>query len=268
VESEPVWLIYTLSFLLLRRMEMRKGVKGFTLVEVTIILLVLVILSGILLPTIERFIDLARYVKAKEDIGMFAAIIELWKVDNCTNWFKWYGEGGGHDCGTTESLSGGLCAQQLASPGSDNRLDLLVSDGDPRYIPSLDTGIHYWNTAVYGSRNTVTVDTMENQLVIGRPYGGGFYPRPDSSSPVSCGFRGAYISTPIGADPWGTRYMVNVAFLGFPGSRTLGATASTFRNMDVFVLSAGPDRTVSTPFTVDGAVARGDDMIALVSGGF
>jgi len=24
---------------------------------------------------------------------MIAAIIELWKVDNCSTWFKWYGSG-------------------------------------------------------------------------------------------------------------------------------------------------------------------------------
>jgi type II secretory pathway pseudopilin PulG len=256
-----------MKYFSLRRMEMRKGAKGFTLVEVTIILLVLVILSGILLPTIERFIDLARYVKAKEDLGMIAAIIELWKVDNCTTWFRWDGGGGGGDCGTIEGNSGGWCSQ-IPGPGSDNRLDLLVSDGDPMTIPALDTGIQYWDTPVYGSRSTVTVDTMENQLVLGRPHGGGYYPRPHHPNPGSCGFRGAYISTPIDADPWGVRYMVNVAFLGFPGNRTLGATTATFRNMDVFVLSTGPDRTASTPFTVDGVVARGDDMIALVSGGF
>jgi len=94
------------------------------------------------------------------------------------------------------------------------------------------------------------------------------YHRPSSGNPANCGFRGAYISSPIGNDPWGTRYMANVAFLGPPGTRLLGATEATFRNMDVFVLSAGPDKTVSTPFTVDGVMAVGDDQIALISGGF
>ena len=45
---------------------MRKGEKGFTLVEVTIILLVLVILGAILLPMAERFIDLARLARVRE----------------------------------------------------------------------------------------------------------------------------------------------------------------------------------------------------------
>ena len=245
---------------------MRRGEKGFTLVEVTIILLVLVILSGILLPTIERFIDLARYVKCKEDIGMIASIIELWKVDNCRTWFKWHPSG---DCGTTaEGTVSADCAQDLQAGGSASRLDLLVSEGNEDSLPALGNGIHYWNTAVYGSRNTLTVDTMENQLVLGRPHGGHPYARPDSGNPASCGFRGAYVSTPIGTDPWGTRYLVNVAFLGFPGNRLLDASPATFRNMDVFVMSTGPDKIADTPFTVDGVVAGGDDQIALVSGGF
>jgi len=34
------------------------------------------------------------------------------------------------------------------------------------------------------------------------------------------------------------------------------------------VLSAGPDKIVQTPFLVDGVIGLGDDMLALVSGGF
>jgi type II secretory pathway pseudopilin PulG len=228
---------------------MTRSAKGFTLVEVTIILLVLVILSGILLPTIERFIDLARYVKVKEDLGMFAAIIELWKVDNCTRYFR--------QCGLSTSQS------------SDNRVDLLVSEGSPQSRPALGVGISYWNVDPYGNASLV-VDTMENQLVTNTPMSvqAWAYPWP-GINPGSCGWRGAYITAPLGSDPWGTRYMANVAFLGPPGSRLLGApSANAFRQMDVFVLSAGPDKTVQTPFTIDGVVAQNDDMIALVNGGF
>jgi Tfp pilus assembly protein PilE len=236
---------------------MRKNSKGFTLVEVTIILLVLVILSGILLPTIERFIDLARYVKVKEDLGMIAAIIELWKVDNCSRFFK--------VCGSSSNQS------------ADNRVDLLVSAVSP--APGVpDTGVFVpsggdapW-LALYTAAPSpgLNVDTMENQLVTNTPMGNPAwaYPLP-GVSPASCGWRGAYISGPLGADPWGTRYMANVAFLGPPGARLLGApSAAAFSQMDVFVISAGPDKSVQTPFLVDGVISQGDDLIALVSGGF
>ena len=48
---------------------LKQNDRGFTLVEVTIILLVLVILSGIMLPQLGNFNRLARYVKVKEDLG-------------------------------------------------------------------------------------------------------------------------------------------------------------------------------------------------------
>jgi len=235
---------------------MRRSAKGFTLVEVTIILLVLVILSGILLPTIERFIDLARYVKVKEDVGMLAAIIELWKVDNCSRFFK--------VCGTSSNQS------------ADNRIDLLVSAVSPQgMIP--DTGAFLpgggdplWLVPYTGMPGSFNVDTMENQLVTNTPMGnpGWGYP-PPGINPASCGWRGAYISGPLGPDPWGTRYMANVAFLGPQGARSLGAlTPPGFNQYDVFVLSAGPDKVVQTPFLVDGVIGQGDDMLALVSGGF
>jgi len=233
---------------------MRRSAKGFTLVEVTIILLVLVILSGILLPTIERFIDLARYVKAKEDTGMIAAIIELWKVDNCSRYFKQNGNAGS---------------------SSANRVDMIVSGGA---IATNSFGVAppngYWNEAIdlaAPGDTTLVVDTMDNQLVTGVPFGNpaNTYPRPLTLNPADCGFRGAYITGPVTSDPWGNRYMANVAFLGPVGTRGLGAsTPPGFNQYDVFVLSAGADGIIMTPFLVDGVVAGGDDMVALVSGGF
>ena len=49
---------------------------GFTLVEVTIILLVLVILSTIMLPQLGNFNRLARFVKVKEDLGALCATMK------------------------------------------------------------------------------------------------------------------------------------------------------------------------------------------------
>jgi hypothetical protein len=63
--------------------------------------------------------------------------------------------------------------------------------------------------------------------------------------------------------------MANVGFLGPVGTRSLGAsTPPGFNQYDVFVLSAGANGIVETPFLVDGVIAGGDDMVALVSGGF
>ena len=226
--------------------------KGFTLVEVTIILLVLVILSAILLPVIERYIDLARYVKCREDIGMIAAIIELFKVDTCGTCLKIWGD--------IPSCTG-------------NQIDLLVSDGNIASCTGPSTSL--WGQQYGDNHAMFFVDTMTNQLALGDPFGptspGNPYPRPYTA--FGCGWRGAYISTPITGDPWGNRYMVNVAFLGncvggpgMTGGRCFGMTPLQYSRMDVFVLSAGPDGTVHTPFAMEGVVAQGDDQIALISG--
>jgi len=56
-----------------RRAEATVHEHGFTLVEVTIILLVLVILSTIMLPQLGNFNRLARYVVVQEDIGVLCS---------------------------------------------------------------------------------------------------------------------------------------------------------------------------------------------------
>lgn len=242
-------------------MTRSKRDSGFTLVEVTIILLVLVILGAILLPVTERFIDLARIVRVREDIGLLAAIVELWKFDVCNRWFRVDGD------------------SQVFS--DSNRVDMLIGEGDiPPTIFAPGSTDDFWRRA-FGLANFV--DKIENQLALGDP----FFPEDNSAatSPYkipknlhvfACGFRGAYISTPVTADPWGNRYMINVAWLGPRGSARIFGTSSQveFNNYDVFVLSAGPDELVSTEFQVGippnpapGVIAGGDDQIAIILGG-
>jgi hypothetical protein len=86
---------------------------------------------------------------------------------------------------------------------------------------------------------------------------------PDSGAQFNAehAWRGSYLPGPIGPDPWGTRYAVNVEFL----ARALGAGPSGNVN-DVIVVSAGPDRAVDTRFDLDGATG-GSDVIFVLSGG-
>lgn len=233
-----------------------KGDLGFTLIEITIILLVLVILAAILLPMTERFIDLARLVRVREDIGAFAAVVEIFKVDTCDSFFRVDGD--------------------EPSNADFNRIDMLVGDGDTPATESFLSGAEdNWDEVLdaVGPSGDVLVDTIENHLALGGPFGpsgwGDPYRRPaeDDANPFRCGWRGAYIQTPISADPWGNRYMINVAFLGHAGGRPFGLNNDAeFHQQDVFVLSAGPDEIVATPWLVDGVVAQGDDQIAVISG--
>lgn len=128
---------------------------------------------------------------------------------------------------TATGLSGGTVVQ------------LLVSDGD---IPQLGSGSASWQTAV----NSSTVDFLERHLVTNTPGGAGAY------ATGATGWRGAYINAPIDEDPWGNRYGVNTLYLK---SLTLN---------DVFVVSAGPNELIDTPFTVDGVVPGDDDLTSVV----
>ena len=66
------------------------------------------------------------------------------------------------------------------------------------------------------------------------------------------GWRGPYVQDPVGPDPWGQRYAVNVGALFRPG-------------LDMVVVCAGPDGRVEMPFARDGALPSGDDLAELVS---
>ena len=68
------------------------------------------------------------------------------------------------------------------------------------------------------------------------------------------GWHGPYLESGVATDPWGHRYAVNVKFLkGGP--------------FDTFVVSAGPNGILETPFQADGTVARGDDIVVILSPG-
>jgi hypothetical protein len=167
----------------------------------------------------------------------------------------------------------GASATAPPSHAAANRVDLLVSDGKipAVYIPRT-AGSPDWNTAV----NDSTVQKLEYFLVtntpsnvsanayrtaIGMSVAGQFDPDEGGSFNSSHAWRGAYLPGPIGADPWGNRYAVNVEYL----ARGLGAGPSGHVN-DVIVISAGNNGLIETRYDTDGA-SNGNDVFYVVSGG-
>lgn len=240
--------------------------RGFTVIEISIILLVLFVLAAILLPMTERFIDMARMVRAKEDVGAIGAIIPLALLDMGEQYFFRNGNGTsaglGHNDAPDRSLAGG------------NRAQMLVSDG---FIPDLSAGAPCSSLSWVLPVNTpvmalVYVDTLENHLGSNTPGGnpGNSYRTPDQMAPTGLGWRGAYLNTPVMADPWGNRYAVNVEFLD---PKSLSCGGPCFTN-DTIVLSAGPNGLVETGYQsymppctpVSGLVAQGDDIIYVIQG--
>ncbi len=241
---------------------------GFTLVEVTIILLVLVILSTIMLPQLGNFNRLARFVKVKEDLGALCATMKKFLDEVMVP-------------GPFEQPGGGVAAPQWP-------IGLLVGPGSvPAITPSVDhkTVFGDWSAPAPGVFGTLTIETdiygieqadfktdrLENHLQRNDPFGYGgssVWDRyknviDDPSVGAFFGWRGPYFNE-ITSDPWGTRYAVNTFGLHYSDSGYAFSSA-------VVCYSAGPNKSADTgmnqpageePF---GWVTGGDDLIATLS---
>jgi hypothetical protein len=237
--------------------------RGLSLVEVTIMLLVLMLLTGVLAPSIFDFVNDAKWVKVKEDceaIGISVARLT-------------------RDVGACVKFDGQTKCTKA------NRVDLLYSDGPdvaPEDMggdattmfdhPGLATHLNWWKDEYRGDR-------MEDQFVINAPG----YGTPASlgnfaavGPQFNLGWRGAYLASPIGPDPWGHRYLVNTAFLAVAIDANAIASA-TYRpptasygwSNDVFCISAGPNALYETAFGgngLGGVTRRHDDFIYVISG--
>ena len=236
--------------------------RGLSLVEVTIMLLVLMTLTGVLAPSIMDFVRDAQWVKAKEDCeAIGVSVVRLMR-----------------DVGPCLKFNGkGSCTRI-------NRADLLYSDG-PDVTPADVSGEAAagfnggGNTAgpLNWHTDSARGDSMEHQFV---DNGGELdYPAPadlggyTTAGPgAGLGWRGAYLSPPVGPDPWGRRYLVNTVFLTVARDAETGSgegQRSGGWSRDTFCISAGPNGQFETPFGGNpghGVSRRGDDLIFIISG--
>jgi type II secretory pathway pseudopilin PulG len=228
--------------------------RGLSLIEVTIMLLVLMLLTSVLAPSIFDFVKDAQWVKVKEDceaIGLSVARL-VKDVGNC---LKKDGREG--------------CTER-------NRVDILSSDGpDVRYEDLASTAVDFYNSGIAGDTINWDFDSegdsMERQFVTNDPD----YPAalgPSFGLAWGQGWRGAYLSPPIGPDPWGSKYLVNTVFLTVAVDAPSGideGDRTGYWMRDVFCISPGPDKTFQTAFGGNdfGGVNRlGDDFIYVIQG--
>ena len=202
------------------------GIAGFTLIELTVVLAVIVTLALILTPSITNFINDSRVARTRTDTQTIASAVTQFYKDN------------GYFPQWSTANAGG--------PGtSGNRVDLLVSGGNTPTVASPNT----WTTG--------TTDTIANQLIGNTPA----YTMKNATA--TFGWNGPYLSSGIGADAWNNRYAVNVGLIDVTqGTQTAaGATKSA-----VWVLSAGANGQVETPYTqsITTAAASGDDIAVRV----
>lgn len=232
----------------------RLNSKGFTLVEMTVVLAVIALLVTILIPVMGNYIDVSRNIKVRRDMEVLGLTLIRLKIDV------------GRSCIRRDAAL--ACTKA-------NRVDLLESDG-PDVTSSDVTSISFSNAEINDSsinwhNDGTTAATMRDQLILNTP----LYLTPRENllnHPNSFnipGWRGAYLSAPIGPDPWGKKYLVNTVFLSVAtdaASGTAEGQKSGEWSYDVFVISAGPNGLYETPFGQKNAIASGDDIIHLITG--
>lgn len=202
----------------------RRRVRGLTLVEMTIILSVVAILTAVLVPTVMSHITQGRLLRARQDVRALAGAIVRFYQDTALV------------PRTTDSIDG---------RAGVNVVDMLVTDGGIPALPGNTDDANPWVTG--------TTDYFSNHLVNNVP---GYWLK---SAADGLGWNGSYLASTPEADPWGNRYMVNIVFLDpRPGLIDNGEVKRA-----VFVLSAGPNGIVELPFEqpVTDVTMAGDDIV-------
>ncbi len=166
--------------------------KGFTLIEMVVVLAVIAILAAILAPSLTRYIESARVQRAENDCKVIASAIAVFNSD-VGEWPVW--------------------KAASAMQDSSAAYDLLIGPGTTPAVATTGTG---WAAAI---ATTAKTDSIYSQLNANKPgYATGNGNRK---------WKGPYLSEisgkqNIGIDPWGNRYLVVVKSLQ-PGA---GANAS------------------------------------------
>lgn len=234
-----------------------------SLIEATIILMILFLLTAVLSPSIGDYIEDSRHTKGKEDVEAIGISINRLQ----------------RDIGSCLRIDFATACTEV------NRVDILKSSGPNVAAADLGTSATDFadvditpNPINWADDDGVNVgDTMVSQFVLNTPN----YNTPAESSPTGytlagpqagLGWRGAYMTAPIGTDPWGKVYVVNASFLSIASDSTDGTAEGDRRggwSRDVIVLSAGPNNLYDTPFggnTNFGTTIQGDDLIYIVRG--
>jgi Tfp pilus assembly protein PilE len=235
--------------------------RGLSLVEVTIILMVMAVLTAVVAPAAGSYIEGARHVKAKVDIEAIGGAIE--QVLHST----------GLPC---LSLNGTSCANAVTG-----QVELLVSGSAVgSNEPTVSTAAF---TAPASAASSTSLnwaggasevadarrDVMDDQFVTNAPAypsvsftaAGG--PRP------GVGWRGPYLSGPLDVDPWGYAYQASTLFLSVASNAADGTGAGQLRGgwtSNVVVISGGSNGVIQTAFGSGTTTAVGDDVVYVVQG--
>ncbi len=221
-------------------MRKLKEQRGLSLIEVTIMLLVLMLLTSVLAPSIFDFVVDAQWVKVKEDCEVLAISVARLVRDVGPNL---YTKNGGQTAYLTYKMD------LMLSDGRAPAINLTLAPPVTGFTGGLDNW--YATTGTTTSATSNFIGTCEQQLISNldtaalqiyldpaTPTYGPFFGQ---------GWRGAYLSPPCASDPWGRTYEVNTKWIN-TSFGTAGTPVSQFHCNDVYCLSAGKNGIIETPF--------------------
>lgn len=214
-----------------------RDTRGFTLLEIIVVLAVLGALAAILSPTVFRYLDDGNRTRTQADVTTIARAIQAMHAD--TSRWPFYKIGTG-----PVAFTPAHDAFILTSNDACDMNDADIGVCDPNVPPDDNGQTVQWNTS------GVKADSLTNQLIKGS--GGTAYA---TTGPRA--WRGPYLRAVPQVDAWGRSYIVNII-----NADPADATPSW-----VVVLSAGANGIIETNgntlVTANPAVA-GDDIIARV----
>ena len=232
---------------------MSREAAGFTLVEVSVIVVAVLVVLSIVLVNVDDFSRLARFARVQDGVTRLCSALASMILD--------IGDLASHEehdpSAVADSPPVGLLigdghapALNSQSPGAAGT-PWLLAEGEP-----------FEQRADYtGTRHRFTVDKLANHLLyntpLGQPSRGYRTPTDGIASDDLFAWRGPYISGRVEADPWGNRYMANVFSLYVPAA----IDGSGFKSA-VVCYSAGADEEVDTAFNQPSGWASGDDDVS------
>ncbi|MBI3400883.1 MAG: prepilin-type N-terminal cleavage/methylation domain-containing protein [Acidobacteria bacterium] len=222
--------------------KIRRQQKGFTLLEIIVVLAVIGALAAMLAPVVFRYIDDAKRTQAQSDVNTIASAIQQMYKD--TGRWAFYNNGTGklpYTSGTDASLltSNGACTGASAAGTCDTTVPVDTSTGST------------WALA------SGKADSLADQLILNTPFTGATGTAYSASGGRA--WRGPYLDRIPALDPWARSYLVSI---GNADPTTEGTNQKW-----VIVISAGPNGNLETLANTAGTanpVVAGDDLIARV----
>jgi prepilin-type N-terminal cleavage/methylation domain-containing protein len=154
--------------------------KGFTLIELAVVLAIIAVLAAVLTPMVTGYLDQARVARTQADVRTIADAIKLYQRD--TGRWPVYASSGDYSSGTVAG-------------GGGNKL----IGGNTGSTPA--NGTATWNAS-----SVIASSSLETYV------NGNFTGVSTTNAFPKAGYRGPYLGT-VDSDPYGQRYILTASDL-------------------------------------------------------